>query len=226
MRKFILPLGVFIAVFMPLVIGQLWANWLIKQLWPHAADSLFAWVLWLITAVILTLLSIAGWAIYKDKLWQGLMHPIAFIYSVFLVILALLSLPSLWGQLRLLAEGETAVGAVTRLSTGIDYDPETSISHTIYYLTYEFETKIGEIKSNKVEVIRSFYQQLSEGGALTISYLPDRSSYSLPTEAVQPQNRARRIFGFLLTVYVALAETAVVRFFWQRGLEAFLDRWD
>ena len=69
------------------------------------------------------------------------MHPIAFMSGIILVILALLSLPALWGQLRLLAEGETAVGTVTRLSTGIDYDPETSIGTTIYYLTYEFEPR-------------------------------------------------------------------------------------
>ena len=89
----------------PLLLGRLGASWLINQLWPQAAVELFGWVVGMITAVILILLIIAAYALCRDKLWRGLMHPIAFMGSIILVVLAILSLPGLWGQLRLLAEG-------------------------------------------------------------------------------------------------------------------------
>jgi hypothetical protein len=116
MRRLALPLSIVLASVLPLVMGWLAAAWLVNRL---EAVALKGWVVGLLTADIPTLLLIAGGAIYRDKLWHGLMHPIAFISSVVLVILALLSLPSLWQQLRLLAEGDTAVGTVEALTTGL-----------------------------------------------------------------------------------------------------------
>jgi hypothetical protein len=137
------------------------------------------------------------------------MHPIAFISSVVLVILALLSLPSLWQQLRLLAEGETAVGTVEALTTGRDYDSETNITNTRYYLTYHFTTDSGESYRNRIQVTQAVYQTISEGSDIRIVYLSDRLDYSLPEMGIEPDRRARRIFTFLLAIYGVLGETAV-----------------
>ena len=210
----------------PLLLGRLGASWLINQLWPQAAADLFGWVVGMLTAVFLTLLAIAAYALYRDKVWRGLMHPIAFMGSIILVVLAILSLPGLWGQLRLLAEGETAVGTVESLSTGLDYDPETSITNTIYYLTYTFTEETGESHRKRVEVAQTLYQSFAEGDEIHITYLPDRPRYSLPTIGVEPERRARRVFTYLLAVLVVLGETAVLQFFWERGLESFLEKWD
>jgi len=160
--------------------------------------------------VIITLLLIAALALYRDKLWHGLMHPLAFIGSVALVILALLSLPALWGQLRLLAEGETAVGTIETLTTSIDYDSQTNITNTIYSLTYRFATATGDNYSNRVQVAQALYQRFNEGDEINIAYLPDRPGYSLPEVGIEPESRARRIFTFLLAVYIVLGETAVI----------------
>jgi len=223
MGAVIVGLGIGLSIAVSLGLGWLGAGWLVGQLLPEA---LFAGVMWGITAVILTLLCVVGWAIYRDKLWHGLMHPIPFMGSMVLLLLALLSLPSLWGQLRLLAEGITAVATIESLTTGIDYDPESNITNTIYYLTYRFMADDGESYRERIEVSQSMYQSSSEGDEISITYLPNRPGYSLPETAVQPERRARRIFMYLLAVAVVLVETAVLQFFWSRGLESFLDRWD
>jgi hypothetical protein len=206
MRRLALPLSIVLASVLPLVMGWLAAGWLVNRL---EAVALKGWVVGLLTADILTLLLIAGGAIYRDKLWHGLMHPIAFISSVVLVILALLSLPSLWQQLRLLAEGETAVGTVEALTTGLDYDSETNITNTRYYLTYHFTTDSGESYRNRIQVTQAVYQTISEGSDIRIVYLSDRLDYSLPEMGIEPDRRARRIFTFLLAIYGVLGETAV-----------------
>ncbi|MCP4420237.1 MAG: hypothetical protein GY805_26835 [Chloroflexi bacterium] len=218
--------GLIVAIFIPIGIGHLMASWLITWLWPAHAAALFGWVVGGITAVILTLLGIATWALYQDKIWQGFMHPIAFMGNIVLLIVALLTLPSLWGQLRLLHEGETAVGKVTRLSTGLNYDPETNLTNTIYYLSYQFETSFGENYQPRIEVAQSVQQQFEEEAAIDIRYLPNRPRYSLPQIAVQPQDRAQNILAMVLAVYAVIIETAVIQYFWKRRLESFLDRWD
>lgn len=136
MRKLVLPLGVVLVVMMPLVVGRVLAGWLVARL---AQDLLWGWVLGLGTAVLLTLLFIAGWALYRDEMWQGLMHPLAYIGSIALVLIASLTLPEI---------------------------------------------------------------------------------------AIEPEYRARRVLMYLWAVYVVLGETAVIHYFWERGLEAFLERWD
>lgn len=206
MRRLVLPLGIVLASVLPLVMSWSAADWLVNRL---VTEVLKGWVVGLLTAVSLTLLFIAGWAIYRDKLWHGLMHPIAFISSVALVILALLSLPSLWQQLRLLVEGETAVGTVETLTTGLDYDSETSVTNFRYYLTYRFTTDSGESYRHRVQVTQAVYQTFSEEDDIRIVYLPDRPDYSLPELGLEPERRARRIFTFLLAVYGVLGETAV-----------------
>jgi hypothetical protein len=193
----IIGLGILLAMAIPLGVGWLAAGWLVTHLWPLQADSLFGWVLGMLTAVVLTLLLIAGWSLYRDKIWQGLMHPLAFMSSISLVLLALLALPSLWGQLRLLAEGETVVGTVESLSTGLDYDAENNITHTLYYLTYHFTTGDGASYRKRLEVSYPLYQSFSEAEPITIIYLPHRPSYSLPQTSIQPERRARRIFTYL-----------------------------
>jgi hypothetical protein len=210
MRRFVLPLSIILSGVVPLLTGWLGAGWLINRLWPQESEALFAWVLGMVTAVSLTLLLIAGWALYRDKLWRGLMHPLAFMSSIVLVLLALLSLPALWGQLRLLAEGVTAVATIESLTTGIDYDPENNITNTVYYMTYRFTAEDGEHYSERVQVSQSIYQSSSKEDDISITYLPDQPGYSLPEAVIQPEIRARRIFTYLLAVLVLLGETAVV----------------
>ena len=222
MGAIIVGLGIGLSIAVSLGLCWLGAGWLVGQLLPEA---LFAGVMWGITAVVLTFLIIAAWALYRDKLWRGLMHPMAFMGSIALLLLALLSLPSLWGQLRLLAEGVTAVATIESLTTGIDYDPESNITNTIYYLAYHFTAADGESYSERIEVSQAMYQSFSEGDEINITYLPNRPGYSLPEVGVQPERRARRTFMYLLAVLVVLVETAVLQFFWPRGLESFLDRW-
>ena len=103
MRRLVLPLGIVLAVLAPLLIGWMIAGWLVSKL---VQDLWWSGVVGMTAAIILGLLSIAGWAMYKDNVWQGFMHPLPFMGSVVLVLIALLALPSLWGQLRLLAEGD------------------------------------------------------------------------------------------------------------------------
>jgi hypothetical protein len=221
MESIMIGLGILLAIAIPIGVGQLAAGWLVARLWPSESELLLGWVLGVLAAVIITLLIIAGWAIYQDKLWHGLMHPLAFIGSVALVILALLSLPSLWGQLRLLAEGETAVGTIETLTTSIDYDSQTNITNTIYSLTYRFATATGDQHNNRVRVTQALYQRFSEGDEINIAYLPDRPGYSLPEVGIEPESRARRIFTFLLAVYIVLGETVIITFFGKRTLNRF-----
>ena len=223
MRRLILPLSIVLAGVIPLVLGRLLAGWLMNGL---AAEALWGWVLGMVVAVIFSLLLIAGVALYLDKVWRGLMHPLAFMGSVALLLIALLSLPSLWRQLQLIAEGKTAVGTVEALATGLDYDPETNITNTIYYLSYRFTADTGESYRNRIQVSQAVYQTLDEEDDIGIVYLRDRPDYSLPEMVIEPERRARRVFMYLLAVFVVLGETAVIQFFWERGLEAFLARWD
>ncbi len=209
----------------PLFLGWLGARWLLGHLWPEQAEDLFGWVVRLLTAVIFTLIFITVWAIFRDRLWHGLMHPIAFMGSLMLLVIALMMLPSLWKQLRLLAEGETAVARVTRLYTESDYDPETSVTTTTYHVAYLFETKAGESQQTRNEIPWPVYNRLAEEDDIEVTYLPERPIGSMLTERVLPQSRALLIFTLLFSVWAVMIETAVIQHFWPRGLESFLDRW-
>ncbi len=93
--------------------------------------------------------------------------------------------------MRLVADGETAVGVVQRLYTTSNTDFDTGITDIYYNLTYQFETELRESHQRKLSIDQSYYQQLSEGEPITITYLPNKPRSSRPEAIVQPQNRVR-----------------------------------
>ncbi len=79
MNKLLIGIGSFAFFLIPTIVGQWLADWLAAS---FALPLLINVMWWLITAVILTVLAIVAWALYHDKLWQGLMFPISFFYTL------------------------------------------------------------------------------------------------------------------------------------------------
>lgn len=219
------PLIVVFAIFISPVVGFILGNYLLTVSALQNQENL-KWLL--IVGLILTVFFLIGilvWAISRD-VWKGLIS-MAYIGSIgILLLISVLFVISFFEQSRLLEQGERIITKVDNIVTYFEYDSETQITNRVYELTYTLPLEEGKRKKIKKRIGAKLGQKLHKEDDLPVIYLPQNPSFSLPVEEINPLDKGKLALSGLLTIYLSFIEVWFIEFFWEKGLEDFVDKLD